>query len=74
MSNNLGGKKSMKELAIDLINKFPDDADLSDIIDELYVRINVLQGINDIENGHVYTTEEINQHIDNASKMVKQIK
>lgn len=49
----------MKELALEVINGLPDDATMLDIIEALYIRVNIEKGLEDVKNGKLYTTEEV---------------
>ena len=59
----------MKELAIELIRKLPDDVDITDIIDALYVKVNVMQGINDAQNGKEDDAENFLNELQLAGKV-----
>lgn len=59
----------MKELAIELIRKLPDDVDITDIIDALYVKVNVMQGINDAQNGKEDDAENFLKELRLAGKV-----
>ena len=55
----------MKELALEVINGLPDDATMLDIIEALYIRVNIEKGLEDVKNGKLYTTEEVKKELFN---------
>jgi predicted transcriptional regulator len=54
---------SAKEEAIQLIRRLPDDATLEEIQYHLYVEQKVRRGIRDVEEGRVYTQEEVEERM-----------
>lgn len=50
---------AVKEEAIELIEKMPNDCTLEDILYELYLKRKVDQGLQDIKEGRVTTHEEV---------------
>jgi len=53
----------VKEEAIRLIEKMPDDCTLEDILYELYLKQKVDKGLRDIEQGQVLEHEEVKQRV-----------
>jgi predicted transcriptional regulator len=51
--------ETAKEEAIQLIRRLPDDTTLEDIQYHLYVQQKVRRGMQDVEEGRVYTQEEV---------------
>lgn len=54
---------TLKEEVIDLIRKLPDDATLTDIVEELYVRQKIEKGIAQLDAGESLSTEEVKQRL-----------
>jgi predicted transcriptional regulator len=55
--------ESAKEEAIQLIRRLPDDTTLEDIQYHLYVQQKVRRGMQDVEEGRVYTQEEVEKRM-----------
>jgi predicted transcriptional regulator len=55
--------QSVKEEAIQLIRRLPDDTTLEDIQYHLYVQQKVRRGMQDVEEGRVYTQEEVEKRM-----------
>jgi predicted transcriptional regulator len=55
--------ESAKEEAIQLIRRLPDDTTLEDIQYHLYVQQKVQRGMQDAEEGRVYTQEEVEKRM-----------
>ena len=55
--------ESAKEEAIQLIRRLPDDTTLEDIQYHLYVQQKVQRGMQDVEEGRVYTQEEVEKRM-----------
>jgi predicted transcriptional regulator len=55
--------ESAKEEIIQLIRQLPDDATLEEIQYHLYVQQKVRRGNRDVEEGRVYTQEEVEKRI-----------
>ena len=51
--------RTTKQAVIDLLNCLPDDCTLEDVQYHLYVLQKIERGLKDIEEGRVYTQEEI---------------
>jgi predicted transcriptional regulator len=49
---------SIKDAVIELIRKMPDDATLADVMDELYVRMKIEEGLRQADRGDVVDHEE----------------
>jgi predicted transcriptional regulator len=49
---------SAKEAVLDIVSKMPDEATLSDIMYELYVRHEIEEGLRDIDEGRTISHEE----------------
>jgi hypothetical protein len=54
---------TLKEEVIDLIRKLPDDATLTDIVEELYVRQKIEKGIAQLDAGESLSTEKVKQRL-----------
>lgn len=54
---------TLKEEVIDLIRKLPDDATLTDIVEELYVRQKIEKGIAQLDAGESLSTDEVKQRL-----------
>ena len=55
--------ETAKEEAIQLIRRLPDDTTLEDIQYHLYVQQKVRRGMQDVEEGRVYTQEEVEKRM-----------
>ena len=55
--------ESAKEEAIQLIRRLPDDTTLEDIQYHLYVQQKVRRGMQDVEEGRVYSQEEVEKRM-----------
>ena len=55
--------QSAKEEAIQLIRRLPDDTTLEDIQYHLYVQQKVRRGMQDVEEGRVYTQKEVEKRM-----------
>lgn len=54
----------MKELALQVINELPDNVDMADIIEALYIRVKIEKGIKDIENGNLISHEDLKKEVE----------
>ncbi len=54
---------NVKEIALEVINESPDDITMYDLVQEIYVRVHIEQGLKDVEEGNVYTTEEVKMEL-----------
>ena len=54
----------MKELVMEVTNSLPDTATIDDIIEAIYIRLKIEQGIKDSENNKELTTEELLEEIE----------
>jgi predicted transcriptional regulator len=52
---------SIKDEVISLIKKLPEDTTLEEIMYHLYVRQQIMEGLQDIEQGKVYSLKEIKE-------------
>ncbi len=52
-----------KKEAIDLIQRLPDDATLADIIEELYFKQQVDEGLKDVAEGRVISHQEFKERL-----------
>ncbi len=50
---------TIKGEVIELIKRLPDDIDIDDIMEELYFRLKVDQGLKDIEEGNIIPHSEM---------------
>jgi len=53
--------KSIKDEVISLIKKLPEDITLEEIMYHLYVKQQIIEGLQDIEQGNVYSLKEIKE-------------
>lgn len=57
----------MKEdIFLEVARSLPENATLEDIIDEVYIRLSILKGLEDVEKGNLYTLEEAKERLKNA--------
>lgn len=49
----------IKELVMEVTNSLPDTATFEDIINAIYTRLQIEQGLKDVEEGNVISTEEL---------------
>ncbi len=49
----------MKELVMEVTNTLPEDATFDDIIEAIYIRLKIEQGLEDAKNNEVLTTEQL---------------
>ena len=54
---------TIKEAAINLLNKLPDDCTMEDIQYELYFKSKVEKGLNDIKSGNILSEDEMDKEI-----------
>ncbi len=59
---------SIKEISLEAIKKLPEDCDASDIMYELHVISQVMEGLRDAENGRTITTDELLQRVEQWGK------
>ncbi|HOT46748.1 MAG TPA: hypothetical protein PLM53_00010 [Spirochaetota bacterium] len=55
--------QSIKQEALDAIAKLPDSATIDDIMYRLYVIDKIHEGLEDVRNGRVITTEELKREV-----------
>ena len=55
----------MKELVMEVTNTLPDDATFDDIIEAIYIRLKIEEGIKDSEYNKGLTTEQLVKEIEN---------
>jgi predicted transcriptional regulator len=53
----------IKNEAINIIGKMPDDSTLEDIIEELYFKVQVDEGLKQLDNGNFISHNEVKQRI-----------
>ena len=49
----------IKELVMEVTNSLPDTETFEDIINAIYTRLQIEQGLKDVEEGNVISTEEL---------------
>lgn len=49
----------MKDFVIKITEEMPDDATISEIIDNIVIKLSALKGFNEIDNGKFTTQEEL---------------
>lgn len=52
-----------KQIVQSVLDELPDDVKMVDIIERLYLRIKVMQGIKDVENNRLTTLEELKKEM-----------
>jgi predicted transcriptional regulator len=52
-----------KEKIQKAVEQFPEEISLDDMIDRLILLDKVEQGLNDVESGNIYTTEEVENRL-----------
>jgi len=55
--------QTTKQEVSDLLNRLPDDCTLEDVQYHLYVLQKIERGLKDVEEGRVYTQEEVEKKI-----------
>jgi len=55
--------QSIKESAIDMIKKLPEDCSIEDIQYELYAKSKIEAGLSDVKNRNVISEKEMDQEI-----------
>ncbi|MBI2429403.1 MAG: hypothetical protein HYV29_11530 [Ignavibacteriales bacterium] len=55
---------TLKEVSIEAIKRLPDDCSSSDIMYELHIVSQVMEGLNDAKEGKVFTTDELLQQVE----------
>ena len=55
--------QSIKEAAIELIKKMPENCSIEDIQYELYVKSKIESGLNDIKNGTIISEAEMDKEM-----------
>lgn len=55
--------QTAKEITLEVLRSLPDDCTLDDIQYHLYVRRSVERGLQDIEEGRVYSVDEMEQRV-----------
>jgi predicted transcriptional regulator len=56
--------QSAKEQVMQLLKELPDDSTLEEIQYHLYVRQKIQRGIKDVEEGRIYTQEEMEKRME----------
>jgi predicted transcriptional regulator len=56
--------QSAKEEVMQLLKELPDDSTLEEIQYHLYVRQKIQRGIKDVEEGRIYTQEEMEKRME----------
>ncbi len=59
----MASRANLKQAAIDMIRRLPDDVTLEDIMYELYFRQHVDEGLRDIEEGRTVPHEEVKRSL-----------
>ncbi len=55
--------QSLKQEAINAIERLPDNATIEDIMYRVYVIDKIHEGLDDVRNGRVITTEELEKEV-----------
>lgn len=53
----------IKQLALDIISELPDNVEMDEIIEALYLRMKIQKGLDDFENDKVITHEDLKKEI-----------
>ena len=53
----------IKQLALQIINELPDNVDMAQIIEALYIRIKVEKGLQDVKNGNIISHEQLKKEM-----------
>jgi len=54
----------MKELVMEVTSQMPDNASIEEIVDAIIVKLSIMKGLKDIEEGNVTTQEELLKEIE----------
>ena len=54
---------SIKDEMRQMLDRLPNDLTWDDLIDSIRLRIAVEEGLKDIEEGRIHTTEEVRRHL-----------
>jgi predicted transcriptional regulator len=54
---------SNKETAIEMIRQMPEDLSFADIVDELFVHLDIEEGLRQLDNGEGLTIEEARKRL-----------
>lgn len=54
---------NVKQIALEVIEELPDDITMYDLVQAIYIRVHIEQGLKDIEEGKVYTIEEVRREL-----------
>ncbi len=54
----------MKELVMEVTNTLPDTATFDDIIEAIYIRLQIEEGIKNIQNDEMLSTEDLIEEIE----------
>lgn len=54
----------MKELVIETVNELPDEATISEIFDAILIKLSVIKGLKDFENGDFISQEDLLKEIE----------
>lgn len=57
-----------KENVVELLKELPDNVNFDEIIEAIYVRLKILNGLKDLDEGKFYSHEEIKDLIKKWSK------
>ena len=52
-----------KQIVQSVLDELPDDVKMVDIIERLYLRIKVMQGLNDVKNNKLTTQEDLEKEM-----------
>lgn len=55
--------QTIKQIVHDIANHLPEQATFDDVIYALYVRQKLEEGLRDLNEGHTYTQEEVEQQL-----------
>lgn len=53
-----------REMVMDILAKLPEHFETKDFLNELYIHLSIVNGLEDIENDETYSTEELLKEIE----------
>ena len=53
-----------REMVMDILAKLPEHFETRDFLNELYIHLSIINGLEDIESGETYSTEELLKEIE----------
>lgn len=53
-----------KEMVMNILSKLPEHFEAREFLNELYVHLSIINGLDDVKNGETYSTEELLKEIE----------